>query len=55
MASISGRDIHVEFGALPYRDREVMTPWRGDILPGWAPKITLEEGLREFLSDGANR
>jgi nucleoside-diphosphate-sugar epimerase len=47
---LSGSRLHVEFGAMPYRPREVMTPWCGEILPGWVPEITLEQGLREFLS-----
>jgi nucleoside-diphosphate-sugar epimerase len=39
----------VEWGALPYRPREVMKPWRfGKHLPGWQAKVALEEGLKSL-------
>jgi nucleoside-diphosphate-sugar epimerase len=43
---VTGRTVPVEWGRLPYRPREVMIPWnRGQGLPGWHPKIGLEEGI----------
>lgn len=43
----TGRSVKVRWGARSYRQREVMTPWRGgQRLPGWRPEILLEEGLR---------
>ena len=30
--------LNIEWGALPYRVREVMTPYKGNVLPGWKPK-----------------
>lgn len=30
--------LNIEWGALPYREREVMVPYKGNILPGWNPK-----------------
>jgi nucleoside-diphosphate-sugar epimerase len=37
----------VEWGARPYREREVMAPWtRGETLPGWRPRVGLAEGIR---------
>ena len=30
--------LNIEWGALPYRTREVMTPYKGNVLPGWEPK-----------------
>lgn len=45
-AEVSKQAVPVNWGARPYRQREVMTPYnRGDRLEGWAPKIPLEEGL----------
>lgn len=42
-----GLTVPAEFGALPYREREVMEPWlSGTALPGWKPQVTLAEGLR---------
>ena len=43
---VSGRSLNIVWGGRPYRQREVMIPWeRGTRLPGWAPQITLEEGV----------
>lgn len=42
-----GGDLKVNFGAMPYRDRENMIPMdKGEILPGWSPKISLREGIK---------
>lgn len=51
----SGKQINVEWGARPYRAREVMNPWsRGELLPGWTAKIPLSEGLKSFFSEPLN-
>lgn len=45
----------VEFGARPYRPREVMTVWPAtSSLPGWTPRIALDDGLASTFcaSDG---
>lgn len=48
-AAATGRDLHIEWGVRPYRKREVMTPWKGGKpLPGWTPKIGLEEGIQRM-------
>lgn len=41
-----GRPVPVRWGAKPYRPREVMTPWRGEPVPGWRPRVGLEDGIR---------
>ncbi len=42
----TGKTVPVEFGARPYRPREMMTPWKiGNRLPGWNPQISLEQGI----------
>lgn len=44
---VTGTDVNAVWGGREYRAREVMVPWnRGEILPGWTPKIALEEGLK---------
>jgi nucleoside-diphosphate-sugar epimerase len=49
-----GHSLPVEFGARPYRAREVMQPWtRGEPIPGWAPQTSLESGLRRLLEESA--
>lgn len=46
---VTGTPLDLEWGARPYREREVMTPWSGgQRLPGWVPKTKLEEGIRRM-------
>ncbi|MCU1492518.1 MAG: NAD-dependent dehydratase [Acidimicrobiaceae bacterium] len=43
---IIGREVPVAYGARGYRWREMMEPWEvAPALPGWAPEISLEEGI----------
>ncbi len=47
IARVTGREIRVVWGRRPYRPREVMVPVSaGPSLPGWAPALKLESGLR---------
>jgi nucleoside-diphosphate-sugar epimerase len=49
-SEVTGQNVVVNWGARPYRDREVMAPWNGGVtIPGWSPKISLEEGLRKVV------
>lgn len=51
-ATLTAHSIDVEWGALPYREREMMVPWAGGSeLPGWSPLVDLEQGIR--LMEGA--
>lgn len=46
------QDVPVNWGARPYRDREVMVPWdRYQKLPGWLPRIKIYDGIRKVNSD----
>jgi nucleoside-diphosphate-sugar epimerase len=48
---VSGLPLDIEWGGRPYRPREVMQPWtRYRALPGWQPRVGLEEGLARLLS-----
>ncbi len=47
---VSGRIINIEWGGRPYRDREVMEPWKGEPVPGWKAKVSVEKGILLFLS-----
>ena len=39
--------LNINWGVKPYRVREVMLPWEnGEAIPGWKPKITLENGIK---------
>jgi len=45
------KPIPVEWGATPYREREVMYPWTGGrVLPGWTPTISLKEGIKRIIT-----
>ncbi len=47
---IAEKKTNIKWGARPYRDREVMNPWESyEQLPGWKPKISLNEGIKRFL------
>lgn len=46
---ITGRTVQVAWGSRPYRERDVMKPWRGKPLPGWKAKVSLEEGIRRMV------
>jgi nucleoside-diphosphate-sugar epimerase len=47
--AVSGRQLNVQWGALAYRARQVMTPWQGSILPGWRCTVDLDTGLRQVV------
>lgn len=45
--------LEASFGARPYRAREVMKPWdQGEVLPGWSPRVSLENGLKAYFTEG---
>jgi len=49
--NVSGSRLNIVWGRRPYRAREVMTPWTdGTPLPGWAPRVPLEEGIERMLA-----
>jgi nucleoside-diphosphate-sugar epimerase len=48
-AAVTGSTIHVDWGARPYREREMMQPWAGGSeLPGWTAAVDLDEGIRRM-------
>ncbi|MEO8400895.1 MAG: NAD-dependent epimerase/dehydratase family protein [Gammaproteobacteria bacterium] len=47
---ISQQRVEINWGALPYRKRQVMTPYIGKILPQWKPEVCPEEGLNRLNS-----
>jgi nucleoside-diphosphate-sugar epimerase len=47
--SAVGKRLNIEWGARPYRKREVMRTWTGGVpVPGWRAQIPLEDGLRRL-------
>lgn len=46
---VTKRKLNINWGGKEYRPREVMTPWeKGDKIPGWKPKVSIEEGIRRL-------
>jgi nucleoside-diphosphate-sugar epimerase len=51
-AKITQQTVVVNWGARPYRHREVMIPWSwGNSLLGWQPKVTLKNGLLRLVDN----
>jgi len=52
---VSGKDLNIQWGKLPYREREVFMPWQNGIrLPGWSPEVMLEQGISKLFKNGEN-
>ena len=48
--NVAGKKLSIEWGGRPYRAREVMVPRSSyKLLPGWTPKVSLQEGIKKFL------
>jgi nucleoside-diphosphate-sugar epimerase len=48
-ARVTGCTLNIKWGGRAYRPREVMVPWtRGACVPGWRPRVGLEEGIARF-------
>jgi nucleoside-diphosphate-sugar epimerase len=48
-SEVMGSSIQVNWGARPYRFREVMKTWTaGSILEGWQPKYALPDGMKNL-------
>lgn len=42
--------LNIKWGGRPYREREVMSPYKGNVLPGWRPIITEKDwSMKDFL------
>ncbi len=50
-SKVSGRKLNIEWGGRPYRDREVMIPWKGIPVPGWKAEIDVQKGIKLFLGE----
>jgi nucleoside-diphosphate-sugar epimerase len=49
---VTGLKLNIKWGALPYREREIMVPWKiGEEIPDYEEKISIEKGLRRFINE----
>jgi nucleoside-diphosphate-sugar epimerase len=54
VGDLLGAAVPVQWGARPYRAREMMVPWRySPPLPDWRPAVDLREGLAAVLAETA--
>jgi nucleoside-diphosphate-sugar epimerase len=52
---VTGSAIHVNWGARPYRFREVMKTWTGGgSIEGWQPKLALADGMKSSQKKSNN-
>jgi nucleoside-diphosphate-sugar epimerase len=52
--AVSGLTVTAEWGVRASRPREMLTPWMvSGPPPGWAPQVTLEQGIQALLRDSA--
>lgn len=50
VGDLRGRTLQPAFGERSYRPREMFHAWdAGEILPGWKPRVPLEDGVRLLL------
>ena len=47
---VAGKKLSIEWGGRPYRQREVMVPWKSfKTFPGWHAKTNLKDGIKDLL------
>lgn len=47
-AKRKGVNLNIEWGGRPYRIREVMNPYKGNVLPNWIPQKTIDDILLDI-------
>lgn len=51
---IGGAPLKTNWGKWTASDREIKLPWKGPILPGWKPKISLKDGIKQLIESRIN-
>jgi nucleoside-diphosphate-sugar epimerase len=46
---VSNKKLNIQWGAIPYREGVPLNLSIGSVLPGWEAKISLEQGIKDFL------
>jgi nucleoside-diphosphate-sugar epimerase len=47
----AGLDLEFDWGAIPYWEGQVFHPWRGEILPGWHPRLDVHAVVADWLRE----
>ncbi len=45
----SGTELHLDWGAIPYWEGQIFTPWQGPLLPDWHAKICIDTTVAEYV------
>lgn len=48
---IGNKKLKINWGRVPYREREIMKPYIGETLPGWKMKINIDEGIKIIFNN----
>lgn len=50
---VDGQKISRDWGKFPIPERAPRSLWRGEPVPGWQPQVSLAEGVRRLMEEGA--
>lgn len=48
--AMGNREIDCEWGTFPLPPRNPVEPWNGPPLPGWQARVSLNDGIRQFIA-----
>lgn len=48
--AMGNREIDCKWGGFPLPPRNPVEPWNGPSLPGWQARVSLDDGIRQFLA-----
>lgn len=48
------KKISTKWGAIPYRENQIMSPFITQQLPNWTPKIEFKDGIKELITEKYN-
>lgn len=51
---IINKKISTKWGAIPYRENQIMSPFITQQLPNWTPKIEFKDGIKELITEKYN-
>lgn len=48
---IGNKKLKINWGSVPYREREIMKPYIGELLPNWEAKVSIKKGIEKVLNE----